>query len=353
MRLMLVHPGASWSTADVWRGLHDALVRQNVEVIEYALDGRLANAAEWLNFCYDNLRLKSGITPPTPEDKIYLASSELVTRALMFQVDWIIAVACGWLHPLAFVLARRAGLRTGLILTESPNQDDEQLTWANLADVIWTNERSSVARFAALNPHTHYWQHAIDPARHLAHTPLPADTPAHDVVFVGTGWQERCDLLAAIDWTDIDLGLYGAWELLPAASPLRRFVRDGITPNTRTAELYRAAKIGLNLHRTSLHYGADGGGGHITSAESMNPRCYELAAAGCFFITDYRAEVAETFGSVVPFFNTADDLQTMLHYYLEHDAERAHIAAQLPGLVAGQTFDRRAAELLAVLDNMR
>lgn len=348
MRLMLTHPGASWSTADVWRGLHDALVRQNVEVIEYALDGRLANAAEWLNFCYDRHKDKPHITPPTPEDKMFLAASEIVTRALMFQTDWIVAVACGWLHPLAFVLARRAGLRTGLILTESPNQDDEQMAWANLADVLWTNERSSVARFAALNPNTHYWQHAIDAERHLAAPAIPDDIPAHDVVFVGTGWQERCDLLAAIDWTGIDLGLYGTWDLLPAE--LRQYVRGDITPNDKTTALYRAAKIGLNLHRTSMHYGPDGGGGYITQAESMNPRCYELAAAGCFFVSDYRAEVEEIFGANVPIFGTPDELQALLHYYLEHDAERQRKAARLPGLVAGQTFDARAEQLLAVLE---
>ena len=179
-------------------------------------------------------------------------------------------------------MARRAGLRTAMIMTESPNQDDEQVGWARTVDVVWTNERSSVARFAEYNPNSHYWRHAIDPVRHYPGAVMP-EQPTHDVVFVGTGWQERIALLSAVDWTGIDLGLYGSWELLPADSPLRQCVRGGVTANAVTAQLYRNAKVGVNLHRTSDYYTAEGGISHISYAESLNPRCYELAATGCFF----------------------------------------------------------------------
>lgn len=350
-RILLVHPGATWSTNDVWWGLHDGLLNANVEVVDYAMDGRIANASSWLDWCYQNNTRKDRATPPNYADKLYLASSGIVEKSLMFGCDWILAVACGWLHPLALQMARTAGRRVALILTESPNQDDEQMAWANMVDVIWTNERSSVAKFAFWNEHTHYWQHAIDPARHH---PGPANNtqPAHDVVFVGTGWQERIALLEAIDWTGIDLGIYGTWELMREDSPLSQYVRGGVTPNDITAQLYRNAKIGLNFHRTSDYYVQDSkpaAGG----AESMNPRCYELAATGCFFVTDDRAEVRDVFGAVVPVFNDATDLQDMIRYYLAHDAARQAIAVQLPGLVAKHTFDRRAEEVLAVLDNYR
>ena len=350
-RILLVHPGATWATADVWHGLHDGLLHANVEVVNYAMDGRIANAASWLDWCYQHNTRPERVEPPNYADKLYLASAGIVEKSLMFGCDWIIAVACGWLHPLALQMARTAGRRVALILTESPNQDDEQLAWANMVDVIWTNERTSVAKFAEYNENSYYWQHAIDPARHH---PGPANTeqPAHDVVFVGTGWQERIALLEAIDWTGIDLGLYGTWELMREDSPLRQYVRGGVTPNDVTAQLYRNAKVGLNFHRTSDYYVQESkhaAGG----AESMNPRCYELAAAGCFFATDYRAEVREVFGPVVPVFNDAADLQDLIRYYLAHDAARQVIAAQLPGLVAEHTFDRRAEEVLAVLDNYR
>lgn len=351
MRILLTHPGATWATNDVWWGLHDGLKHANVEVVNYAMDGRLVLAGSWLDWCYQHNTRPELTTPPNYADKLYLASSGIVEKSLMFGCDWILAVACGWLHPLALQMARTAGRRVALILTESPNQDEEQLGWANMVDVIWTNERTSVARFAEYNPNAHYWQHAIDPARHHP-GPANSEQPAHDVVFVGTGWQERIALLEAIDWTGIDFGLYGTWELMRDDSPLRQYVRGGVTPNDVTAQLYRNAKIGLNLFRTSDYYVPDSN--HVAAtAESVNPRCYELAATGCFFVTDYRAEVGEVFGTAVPTFRTAAELQALIRHYLVHDAERQAAAAQLPGLVAEHTFDRRAEEVLAVLDNYR
>ena len=351
MRIMFCHPGASWATADVWQGVHDALLRANVEVVEYALDGRLANATSWLDWCYEHNKHPERVTPPSFADKIYLASAGIVERGLMFGADWVIAVACGWLHPYALNMARMAGLRLALIMTESPNQDDDQVPWARLVDVLWTNERTSIPKFAVINPNVHYWRHGIDPNKHHPGPPDP-DVAAHDVVFVGTAWQERIDLLSAVDWTGIDLGLYGSWELLADDAPLRQYVRAEVVANGITAALYRNAKIGVNLHRTSSHYEV-GGGTHYVGAESLNPRCYELAATGCFFVTDDRAEVGEVFGSAVPTFRTAADLESLIRYYLAHDAERQARAAALPALVADHTFDRRVAEMLAVLDDYR
>jgi hypothetical protein len=351
----VVHPGASWSTADVWRGLHDAFKRAGCEVIEYALDGRIQAAYNYLQAAYNGNPNKEALPAPSHADTLFLASEGIVTRALWFEVDWVFVVACGWLHPEVFRMSRRAGLRTALLFTESPNEDAYQLAVAQHIDVCWTNERTSLPAFRAVCPAAHYWRHAIDPARHSTQGDAAADVPAHDVVFVGTGWAERCELLEAIDWTGIDLGLYGSWELLAEDSPLRAYVRGGITPNELTAELYRRVKIGLNLHRISSTYSRTitphAGSVDALHAESLNPRCYELAAVGCFFMTDARAEVREIFGDRVPTFSGPADLEAQLRYWLAHEAERVAAAAQLPACVAGATFDARAAEILGILED--
>lgn len=348
MKILACHPGASWSTLDVFTGIRDAMIRQDIEVHEYALDGRLEKASGWLDWLYRH-RTDPNMPHPSHEDMLYAASKDITERALWHWADWIICIAVGWLHPQALILARRAGLKVGIVFTESPNEDERQLGWARLADVCWVNERTSVDRYREVNPHSYYWQHAIDPERHHPGGAVAEDVAAHDVVFVGTGWQERCDLLNAIDWTGIDLGLYGTWPLLGSRSKLRKYIRGGVAPNELTAALYRQAKIGLNLHRTSVMPTRDTE--HIISGQSMNPRCYELAATGCFFITDERAEVREVFGNAVPTFRTPDKLQTQLAYWMAHDTERQERAALLPGLVAGCTFDNRVTGMLDILRN--
>jgi len=345
MKIMLVHPGATWSTHDVWWGVKEALERAGVELVHIALDGRLEFAARFLDFMY---RRHQGRLPvPTMNDKVYMASAGMVERALRFMPDWVLIIAGGNLHPDGIALLRRARMKVAIILTESPYQFDQEEILAERCNVVFTNERTAVEAFRPYCERAYYWQHAIDGARHLGSSDI-ADVPSHDVVFVGTGFIERIKLLRAIDWTDIDLGLYGEWTLLGSRNWLRRYVKEKLTANARAAALYRKAKIGLNLHRTSVEYECDTE--HFSDAESMNPRCYELAAAGCFFITDWRAEIEDVFGDLVPTFKTAEEAENLIYYYLEHDDEREAIAAQLPDLVKHETFDERITDLLAVLN---
>src|SRR4030095_6053999 len=130
-------------------------------------------------------------------------------------------------------MVRGARLRTAVLFTESPYEDEAQCRVAALVDVVWTNERTSAQPLGA-----GYLRHAYDPARHPPTAGLDYDVPAHDVVFVGTGFEERIEQLAAVDWRGIDLGLYGEWSLLGSRSKLRQFVRAGpISTETTAAPL--------------------------------------------------------------------------------------------------------------------
>lgn len=351
MHILLASPGATWSTADVWRGFLGAFQRAGHQVSQYALDGRLAASGGYLAHAWRRAhKANPELAKPTGADILYHASIGLIERGLRRQPDWTLLVAGTYLHPEALLLARRAGLRLAALLTESPYADDQERQLAQLCDVVFTNERASVKTFSDLAP-TYYWRHAFDPAQHR---PDPAGDPpcaSHDVVFVGTGFQERCDLLAAVDWAGLglDLGLYGTWGLLGSRSRLRRYVRGGIIDNKLTAALYRRATLGLSLHRTSIGYGR--AAPRIPHAESMNPRDYELAACGAFFLSDARAELTETLGALVPVFDSARALTDLVVYWTQpaQAAERRARAAQLPAAVAAYTFDTRAAELVRIL----
>lgn len=345
MRVLCIHPGASYSTADVYNGIVDALSRHGVEIIRYALDARIYHAGSWLELAY---RRKKKIAPDTPKptsaDVQYHASLGAIERALRFQPDWVIVVSAMYFHPDIIAMLKRAGLRVGVVFTESPYDDLKQAKVAAWVDAVWTHERASLPYLRMHNPNTFYLRHAIDPGRHSPNIPVPASTPAHDVVFVGTGFQERCDVLAAVDWEGIDLGLYGTWSLLGSRSKLRRYVRGEPMDNRYAVQLYRAAKIGLNLHRTSLGFGRDAE--HTDVGESVNPRALELAACGVFTISDYRPEMDDIFGELVPTFTDPSDLGDMVRSYLERDRERQRIARLLPDAVAGETFDVRVEQML-------
>lgn len=347
MRLLVVHPGADWSTADMYTGIVNALAKRPVEVAQYALNGRISSANSWLQWQWRHSGKR--FTRPNGADAQYLASTGIIERALRLDVDWVFIISATMVHPDVFVMLKRAGLKTAILFTECPYDDELQLQFAPYADICWVNDKSSLARFRQTVPHTYYWQHAYDPLRHH-NTPSEnePEVATHDVVFVGTGFEERIKLLEQVNWEGIDLGLYGTWELASKNSPLRPYIHEGVVPNAKTAALYRKAQIGINMHRSSVGYGR-----HtvkISGAYSLGPRCYELAACGLFYISDYRPELAEVFRDAVPSYSTPQELEKHIRHYLVAEEERLAIAERLPELVARHTFDARVGEMLEILE---
>jgi spore maturation protein CgeB len=350
MKVLLVEPGASWSTADVAFGLAEGLRAHGVELVRYRLDVRMYRAHTWLQINYRKTKKTDPtVAKPTAADVSYQAGVFVLERALRHQVDVVLIVSAMYLHPDVIILLKRAGLRVVVLFTETPYDLDHELKVAALVDGCWTCERTAVAAFAAVTAFAGYLPHAWS-SRHRA-GPQTGDgaVPAHDVVFVGSGFPERAAWLGAVDWTGIDLGLYGTWDQLGSRHRLRDYVRGGLQPNDRTAALYRRARIGLNLYRTSK---GGGGRGHITGAESLNPRAYELARCGVFHLSTARAEVVETFGDLVPLVTTPADTSALIRHWLTDGRRRAAMAADLPACVAESTWTARAARVIADLQTL-
>jgi spore maturation protein CgeB len=342
--ILVVHPGASYSVADVYTGMVPELQKLGVEIHEYDLGSRLDISGRFLHMIY---RLQKRADPTlnkyTPADVIYKASIEILERALRFDVDGVLVFSGMFVAGDAFVLLKRAHVRTAVLLSESPYDVEKEARILPWVDVAWTNERSSVAQLRKSNPNVNYMPHAYNPEVHRPEDPDEAatvDVPAHDVVFVGSLFAERVDLLAQVDWTGIDLGLYGEWSGLPSRHKLRKYLAGGIVDNRYSAALYRKAKIGLNLYRESIGWGRNAP--RITHAESMNPRTLELAACGCFQLSQWRSEISETFGIWVPTFEDVTEMERLIRYYLEFDGQRELHARKAMDAVQGHTFAARA-----------
>lgn len=336
MRILIVQPGASMSTSDVHTGLSAGLRTRGHEVFDYALDSRIEASGKWLTYCWR----KGGKQPslePTSSDVLYHACEPLVARALRVMPDVVLVVSGMYLHPDIFVLMHRARLPVAVLFTESPYDDERQERLLPFLRMAWTNERLSARNGVQ------YLRHAYNPDIHLP-TGEDEDIPSHDVVFVGTCFDERIELLSSIDWTGIDLALYGNWaDHLGSRSHLRKYIRGSYVPNEVAAALYRKAKIGLNLYRQSKGFGK--GAPRIKAAESLNPRAYELAATGCFSVSDYRAEVAEVFGDLVPTFQDSDELRPLIDRWLADESGREFVRASLPQAVAWHTWHARALQI--------
>lgn len=343
LKLLVVHPGASWSVSDVFDGLTYGLRAHGVEVINYRTDQRIALSRKMLNDRWKQQKVdRPDLPKPTQADVIYGASKDALEMALRHQVHAVIVVSAMFLHPDVLILMKRAGLRVFVLFTETPYDLASEMRVASLVDGCWTNERSAVPAFRSVNPNSGYLPHAWHPERHGPDAPI-LNVPSHDVVFVGSGFPERIEWFNAIDWTGIDLGLYGTWKGLGLKKQVRQAIRAEQVGNDVAAALYRKAKIGINLYRTRNQQRIK------VSGESLSPRAYELAACGAFHISDDRPEVAEVFGACVPTFRSSAEAAVLIQSWLANDAARLETAAKLPACVAEASWVQRARTVLGDL----
>lgn len=352
LRVLLVHPGASWSTADVYEGFRYGLQRQGVDVHSYRLDGRLKRSKDWL---FTNWRKAKKDNPdivkPNEADVIYQASIGALERALRLQVDCVIIVACRHFHPDAVVLLRRAGVPVTVLFTESPYDQEFENHFAAIVDGGWTTEKISVPEFRTFNPNFGYIQHGWHPERHFVGVgdTMP-EAQSHDVVFVGSGFPERVTFFNSIDWSGIDLGLYGTWKGLGLRPELESCIKGPQIDNRFTAALYGKCKIGLNLYRKSKAFSLTQRSPRIERADSLSPRAYELAACGVFHLSEFRSEVSEVFGDLVPTFKTPAEASALIRHWLSDNEGRARVASQLPAVVAESSWVDRAACVIGDVD---
>lgn len=350
MKILCVEPGPSHSTIDVYNGLVKGLREVGHQVGVFALHNRIQHADQCLQ-----LRWEAAGSPeankPGANEVVFHASGEIVQYALYHEVDWVLFISCGLVHDAVYTMLRRAGVPTGMVMTESPYEDERQSQLAPLVDVVWTNEISSVEILSLVNPNTFYLPHGYDPEIHHPADPDP-EVPSHDVIFVGTLWQERIDLLSEIGWNDINLGIYGSAELFdldkyPQNAQKRErlapFLHIGYTDNALTIAMYRSARLGINLHRRSIRLR----GPQIEHESlSMNPRCYEQAATGgALLVTDYREEVGSVFGEAAPVFHDPLSLKQQIDHLLSQPTEVRHRVDELRRRVEPHTLTARAAQI--------
>jgi len=353
LRLLVVHPGATWSTADVEAGLTYGLRKLGVDVIPFRLDQRIHFAGKTLFTMWrTKKKTQPDLAKPNVADVMYQAGVGALEMALRHQVDVVLIVSAMLMHPDIVIMMKRAGLIVTVLFTESPYDSDQELAMAARVDGCWTNERSCVQAFQAVNPRSGYLAHAFHPERHYVAARLrDCDVPTHDVVFVGSGFSERVEWFNSINWRGIDLGLYGTWKGLGLNRYVRKCVHGEQVNNEFAAALYRRARIGLNLYRSRKNWG-HGSRQPPLYGESLSPRAYELAACGAFHLSEYRAEVREVFGDLVPTFSTPTEAAALIRLWLADEAGRARVAAALPACIAEASWVERAKTVLGDLQTL-
>ncbi len=326
MKVLFVWPIAEFSVWDVARGYRLAFAKQFGE--ENIRDYYISKHTDY------HRRAAPANVCNNPAALAKLASETIVTEALYHDIDVVFIVSGLNVHPICAWALRKVGIHAAIMLTESPYEDENQADWCSAYPemTVFTNERTSADKYG-----WNYVPHSFDPA---IHKPVEADfNDSCDVLMVGTGWKERQEFLEAVDWTGIDLRLYGIWPAMTPESKIYDYVWPVCIPNIEMPRFYAGAKICLNFHR------------HYPGAYSLNPRAFEVAACGGFLLSDYREEAEDIFGISLPTFTTPEELGKLVREFLADDDRRINCAKMAQEVGSSCTFDNRAVEVIRVIES--
>ena len=335
MRVLICHPGPSFSVADVWAGWAKALRQAGCDVGEFNLNDRLefyekshvSNDDGPFEKCFDT------------EEAVRLACRGLESACYRFWPDVVIVVSGFYFDPATYDVMRDRGHKVVLLHTESPYEDDRQWARAHHVDLNLLNDPTNIERFRQVAP-TEYFGHAYDPDVHH-----PTEEPAEfDVSFVGTGYPSRIKMLEQVDWSGLSVALAGNWPL-DDDHVLRPFLvhkPDECIANGTAADLYRRSRLSLNIYRQEATARAHADGW------AMGPREVELAACGTFYLTEARGENRAVL-PMVPTFDGPDDLGRKIRWWLDRPEERARVTAEAQAAVADRTFHNHGRRLLRLL----
>lgn len=350
LRVMCVAPGPLFSTFDVWENAVDGLRELGVDVYPMDYHRDLSYAAS-----IERRILAEGdqLGERSLRELTLYASHRTVAHAMAVCPHLMLFIS-GTIFPPPVAGLLGQHFRTALIATESPYQTVQEEYTQAFYRTAFTNERTYVERLRALRREhdhhfpdaVHYLAHAYSPARHC---PRPADpTLASDVCFIGSPFPERQALFDGVNWEGIQRRLIGVYAEMSQDDTMTA-PSEGV-PNAEAQSFYASAAINISHHRRIRYYGLTESI-RADEAESLNPRVYELAAAGAFQICDdSRPELGELFGDSIPTYRWGDsaDLERVIRYWLARPTERAQLAAQARERVAPHTV---AARMRAVLDH--
>ncbi len=263
-------------------------------------------------------------------------------------------------RPIDLLICMAQAPITGRVLTELRNRGVQTALWfvedyrrftywremAKFYDFVFTIQRGKCidAIKAAGAGEVHYLPVACDPE---VHRPLELSAEDHarwgsPISFVGAGYYNRQQVFASL--ADLPMKLWGTeW---PTCKPFDRMVQEQgrrLTPD-EYIKIFNATSINLNLHSSSERDGVDPFG------DFLNPRIFELAAAGAFQLVDQREYLPEAFapGEEIATFSSPADLKEKIHYYLQHPEERQQMAQRARArALRDHTYSHRLREMLA------
>lgn len=344
----------------MFKGWQEGLTEAGVEVASFNFNDRLIFYSKVLMMQYDadgsESRDEAGLPivhQALSQEAAFTMAMQGISHALYtFWPDVVIFVSGFFAQAGLLDVIRKRNHKIVIIATESPYQEDAQLTRAQFADLTVLNDPANLRLYDEIGTPAMYLPHCYRPHVHYPVSRYTR-TPPIDLTFIGTAFKSRVEFFERMDLSGLDVLIAGSdWGDLPETSPLAPHIgiehgsRNDCVNNADAADLYRGTKMGINFYRRESEEEHAG-----DVAIAMGPREVELAAIGLPFLRDPREE-GDKLLHMLPTFASPEDASEQLRWWLQHDDERLEIARQARAAVADRTFVNNAKRLLRALEEL-
>ncbi len=324
-----------------------ALAELKQRIKEYDVSGYAPGFHLTSKYIFDQYRVNS-------VQSTYIEMVSYVIREAINEkpIDILICMAQAPITVSFLTEMKKKGIVTVLWFMEDYLRFTYWREFARYFDFVFTIQKGPAieAIKAAGAGEVHYLPAACDPQ---VHTPLALSEEdkrrwGSPISFVGAGYHNRQQMFAAL--ADLPFHIWGTeW---PTCRPFDRMVKEEgrrLTPG-EYIKIFNATDINLNLHSSSERDGVEPNG------DFVNPRTFELAAAGAFQLVDERTHLPEllTPGKELITFNSMPDLKAKIEYYLKHPEERkAVVEAGRKRVLAEHTYAHRLRQMLSIIYNSK
>ena len=260
----------------------------------------------------------------------YLENSflQVVTQSILakvetFEPDLVLCMAQAPMSRQGLTKLRKDNVATAMWFVEDYRLFTYWRSFAPFYDVFAVIQKEPfLAELAAIGvSNSLYLPLAADPSVH-APLSLTAEEKASfgaELSFMGAGYPNRRTAFKHL--AEHGLKIWGTeWEDEPALAPLIQMQGKRIGTDD-AVRIFNAADINLNLHSSVKAEET------VSHGDFVNPRTFEIAAAGAFQLVDSRTLMPELFGqNDLATFGTLDELKKKIAYFREHPEERAMYA---------------------------
>ncbi|MDR3357522.1 MAG: glycosyltransferase [Desulfovibrio sp.] len=287
--------------------------------------------------------------PPAAGNQLENSFLQLVSQAIWAHVQalephLVLALAQAPLNRHLLQRLRRNGVRTAMWFVEDYRIFDYWRLYAPLYDIF-----AVIQKKPFVDELVRHGQHNVLylPLAALPDFHRPVELTAQerleygaDMAFLGAGYPNR--RLAFRHLAGKNFKIWGSdWEgeSLLADNIQRRGARVG---EEESVKIYNASKININLHSSLQTTDI------VSHGDFVNPRTFELAAAGAFQLVDERSLLGELFGAdELATFTSVTELYAKIDHFSSRPEEREAYAGKARNRVLREhTYAHRMAALL-------